>query len=75
MEVEKINIQKARALKQMKREQSLDKFYVFSELFHAVIGKEEFKKMSNQMNDETKANIVLISITEPDNGFIEKEYI
>lgn len=77
MDVQSINIEKARELKKMRLENPtlVDKFYVYNELFHGIIGKEEFKKISSKMDDETKKDLVLISITEPDNDYIEKEYI
>jgi predicted protein tyrosine phosphatase len=76
MKVEKINIQKARELKKMKKEnpELANNFYLSNDLFQGIIGKEEFKLMYKNLSEELKSNLVLISITEPDNEYIEENF-
>jgi predicted protein tyrosine phosphatase len=77
MKVESINRQKARELKEIKRlhPEMANSFYLSNDLFYAIVGKEEFKEMSLKLNNEDKKNMVVISITEPDNSYIEDIYI
>lgn len=76
MEVTKINIEKARNLKKMMKEnpEYAKDFYLRNELFYAIIGKKEFFEMYETIPENDKREIVLISITEPDNDYIEEKY-
>jgi predicted protein tyrosine phosphatase len=74
MNVEKINIVKARELKKflLEHPELADQYFLQNDLIHAILGKKEFFNMYS--NIENKKDIVLISITEPNNDYIPDEY-